>query len=404
MKTKITTLVLLAFITVKAQTFTNYTIDEIGLEFVLSDIIVTANNNYWVTSWASDNGPGIASYDGAIWETYTIDDGTSFNKYRGLFQSSTGALYVGMFIANDVIGGFDVFDGTTWTTYDPFEGAGFNFGTGVSDFAEAANGDIWMLTNKGIAKFDGTNFETYAEDAGVVFSGVAITVTSDDLVWVSTDQGVSSFDGTSFTHYTTDDVLVTGDIFAIEEDGNGNIWFGGFGDEETISFYDGTTFTSFTEFSDSIRKIYVTDDGVVYFGGWSEGVAIYNGTDWTFITEEDGLLDNRIRGIAEDADGNIVFSAWSGVSFYNPTLGIISQFRPDFTVSPNPAADIITINANGFKMETLRMYNVLGSLVKKQEISATTTTVSIHDLNAGIYLMHFSNAQGESVIKKVVKK
>lgn len=403
MKTKITTLLILAFAIVHSQTFTNYTIDEIGLEFVLADAIVDDENNYWVTSWAAEDGSGISSFDGTAWQSYGTDDGASYNRYRGLFQSSNGLLYFGLYITNDTAGGFDVFDGNTWSNFDPFEGDTFNFETDVADFSEAANGDIWMMTNKGIAKYDGTNFETYADDGNVIFQGIAITVTSDALVWMTTNQGVSSLDGVNFNHYSQEDGLVEGEIFAIEEDVNGNIWFGSFGSNGSISFYDGTTFTTITEFTYPIRKIYVASDETVYFGSSSDGVAIYDGTDWSFLTDEDGLIDNRIRGIAEDADGNIVFSTWLGVSVYNPTLGIVSQFRPEFALFPNPAKHLISINANDFEMEKLAIYNGLGSLVKEQDISATTRQISMEDLSAGTYLFKFTDTAGNAVIKKVVK-
>jgi len=48
---------------------------------------------------------------------------------------------------------------------------------------------------------------------------------SDGYIWLGTDSGVSRFDGSRFRHYTTADGLGGNEIFQIYEDSRGRLWF-----------------------------------------------------------------------------------------------------------------------------------------------------------------------------------
>ena len=389
-------------LSLNAQTFTNYTLEDMGVEALLADLIVDDQNNYWVTSWAVLETPGIASFDGATWQTYGPDEGTAGFQHRGVFQSSTGELYFGLFLDDTGVEGFEIFDGTSWEHYTTADGLG---GTEIINFNETANGDIWVCHNNGLSRFDGTSFINYSVAEGLTGGPREIITDSNGLTWMATTDGAFSFDGTTFTQYTVADGLLTDNIFAVHEDLDGNLWFGGFEfDNPGVTRFDGTTFTIFNEVTDAVRKINSDSNGNLYFGGESAGVYIYDGTDFTFITEDDGLLDNRIRGIAENADGNMVFSTWQGVSVYNPILGVIEQQIPDFKVFPNPTADLLNLDTANFQISELAIYDVLGSLVKQQTVTSAIHQISLAQLTSGVYLLKFSNAEGQHLIRKVVKQ
>ena len=70
-----------------------------------------------------------------------------------------------------------------------------------------------------------------------------------------------------------------------------------------------------------IRSILEDRDGVLWFGGGG-GVSRYDGTDWQFFTEDDGLANNWANSMYQASDGAMWFGMgdwWggAGVSRYD---------------------------------------------------------------------------------------
>lgn len=72
-----------------------------------------------------------------------------------------------------------------------------------------------------------------------------------------------------------------------------------------------------SEIDDTIWDIYQDQKSNYWFSSKEKGVFRYDGQSLTHFTMEDGLESNQIRGIQEDADGNLFFETTSGVSKYN---------------------------------------------------------------------------------------
>jgi signal transduction histidine kinase/ligand-binding sensor domain-containing protein len=60
-----------------------------------------------------------------------------------------------------------------------------------------------------------------------------------------------------------------------------------------------------------IRAITQTRDGALWFGGWNDGLARYDGSSCKTFTTEDGLADNSIRSLYETPDGTL----WIGTRY-----------------------------------------------------------------------------------------
>jgi hypothetical protein len=76
-----------------------------------------------------------------------------------------------------------------------------------------------------------------------------------------------------------------------------------------------------------------------------------------------------------------------------------------FTIYPNPATNIITIDyRSSSKNYSIKIYDATGQLVKNLEnISSTKTTLNIVDLNSGIYLLNISDGSN-SITHRFVKE
>ena len=104
-----------------------------------------------------------------------------------------------------------------------------------------------------------------------------------------------------------------------------------------------------SKLDDKIWDIYQDRRGNYWFGSNGSGVFYFDGKDLIQFTIEDGLVDDWIRGIQEDKEGNIFIETPEGVSKFDgktfntliPTSGLLNQWKiePDdlwFNCNGNP--------------------------------------------------------------------
>ncbi len=75
--------------------------------------------------------------------------------------------------------------------------------------------------------------------------------------------------------------------------------------------------TDTLKFTSGIRSIFHDSKGNYWFGSIREGVAVYNGISFTYLSINEGLSDNQVLSIQEDEDGNIWLETQSGVNSYD---------------------------------------------------------------------------------------
>ncbi len=138
----------------------------------------------------------------------------------------------------------------------------------------------------------------------------AIFKDSRGLLWIGTDAGVCKFDGTEFTVYNYQDGLAGDKVWSITEDDDANLWFGCFGGG--ISKFDGKQFYSFNN-NDGLVDNYVRV--IKYINsldciaiGTNKAISILSDSVFYNFSFENGSLKNRviITSILQN-DSSIVF-------------------------------------------------------------------------------------------------
>jgi len=71
------------------------------------------------------------------------------------------------------------------------------------------------------------------------------------------------------------------------------------------------------KYTTGIRSILEDSKGNIWFGSHGEGVCVFNGSSFSYFTEEDGLSHNQVRTIQEDGNGIIWFECGFGISSYD---------------------------------------------------------------------------------------
>ena len=72
-----------------------------------------------------------------------------------------------------------------------------------------------------------------------------------------------------------------------------------------------------SELNDQIWKIFQDSNGIYWFGSNGNGIYSLDGSELKQFTTVDGLVNNSIRGIQEDKDGNIYIETTEGISKYD---------------------------------------------------------------------------------------
>ena len=165
---------------------------------------------------------------------------------------------------------------------------------------------------------------------------VALEVDRRGTIWVGSVNGLSTLTKKEgeYPNRTTksilDRYLRRKNIFNIFEDSRGDLWIGTNIGLYQYNFKSGllTIFHKNEAKSKKLQSDYINciaenSVGEMLIGTYFGGLSIYNTKTKTFKTfsEKDGLINNNVLGIVEDASHNLWLSTANGLSELNPTTG-----------------------------------------------------------------------------------
>jgi len=226
-----------------------------------------------------------------------------------------------------------------FTNYTQTEGLTDNYVCG--GIAIDANNVKWFGTQSGLSRFDGTTWQTFNTDDGLISNYIqCVAVDNNSNIWIGTDNGVSKFDGTNFTNYTTTDGLADNSILYIACDPSGYLWFASF---SGLSRYNGVTFSYYTTTegmsSNMISYIYPIGSDL-YIGTFDAGMMVFDGATFESITETDGLLSSAVTAIASDNNGKIWVGSYSGITVLNTDYSVSTTYTMTGALLNNYVQDI----------------------------------------------------------------
>src|SRR5690606_33537255 len=101
------------------------------------------------------------------------------------------------------------------------------------------------------------------------------------------------------------------------------------------------------------------------------------------------------------ASGNIVISDINRGLFIvrDQLLGLNDNVALNFTVSPNPAKEFVTISSKTEPISQVEIYNVLGQKVMDQNFKETLSeNINVSNLQAGMYVMKINSATTKRIL------
>ncbi|MBI9065779.1 MAG: SpoIIE family protein phosphatase [Salinivirgaceae bacterium] len=246
---------------------------------------------------------------------------TNYNMEQGLPQSTVfcinedarGYLWVG------TESGAARFDGTNFSIIDRSNGLPGNI---VRSIVEDSQGNIWFGTDKGIGIFNGTNWKTITTENGLL--GSVITKLLPDnkgRMWAATnDAGVniiSTFnDSIQIQNISSQQGLAGDFVLDLMHDSNGKTWIAMFGGLSTVTLSQNKP--QIKNINDSIRlpSKYITSiaedkKGNIWFGTLDTGAYKWkkNSTEFTPCSLLSADANLRIWDIHCDTDGSVWFAS-----------------------------------------------------------------------------------------------
>ncbi len=113
--------------------------------------------------------------------------------------------------------------------------------------------------------------------------------------------------------------------------------------------------------------------------------------------------------------GHVDFPEWWHLIIYNEngdsaeyewyTLSTQDSFSVNFTLFPNPITNEFFISINNVSEKvSVTIYNMLGEIILTKKNYKSNTSIDVRNLNSGIYFISITDKNGNTSIKRLIKK
>jgi ligand-binding sensor domain-containing protein len=275
--------------------------------------------------WFGTTGEGVYKYDGKKFTQFTVADGLNSNTVWSMLEDKEGKIWIG------TSKGLCRYDGKTFSAIlinANFDNLLFNNESNynstlkneVWSMMQDKNGKIWFGMSEGVYCYNGKSFTHFLQNGGVINKQNlllkmvdCIVEDKNGMIWFASGmppgmEGVCKYDGKEITSFKPNG---DGWIRYIVDNKKGKIWFGGRSNENF--FYDGKTFTTFTDKLGIGNSILADKAGNIWFTGEEgdnsyeskNGIWRYDGKTVINFSTKEGMGKYFAHCIMEDRNGNI---------------------------------------------------------------------------------------------------
>lgn len=236
---------------------------------------------------------------------YTVSEGLPTNNVGPVLQDRDGIVWVGTIGAG--LCRFD--DSRRLTVLTTKQGLA---GNEIYALAQDASGDLWVGTDGGLNRLrHGAVDQTYKAADGLPSDRIQFLVHDRaGTLWVGTSAGLSMFADGKFTRPKNASRLSE---TAGGEDSDGHFLVA---TDAGMQVYQGRAFHDFAPAGAALRPVdtfYVDQAGLLWMGTLGSGLRLLkDGKSFSFLMR-DGLFDNEIYGITEDAQDRLWMASSKGI-------------------------------------------------------------------------------------------
>ena len=238
-----------------AVSMSSTTVNTPNVVYCSAFIIDNAGNKWIGFNSGTTSSFQLIKYTGAEWDTFPAFNALSAtNKVYTLAVDAMNTLWIG---SN---AGLTKYNGTTFTTYNTTNS---NLVSDTIISLACISGKVYAGTRKGLAVFNGTTFSNYNHANNGMKSDTVICITAENgaAIWLGNAFGLEKFNGSSFAFNNVAPANIADTVNCIYVDAQGNKWLGT--SAHGVIKYDNTNFYS-------MQQLYPnsTTQDFIGYGSW----------------------------------------------------------------------------------------------------------------------------------------
>jgi signal transduction histidine kinase/CheY-like chemotaxis protein/ligand-binding sensor domain-containing protein/protocatechuate 3,4-dioxygenase beta subunit len=271
--------------------FVNFTTEEGLLDDGVFNLWREPSGIWWFCT-----ARGVSRYDPAAakggrpaFRNYTASDGLAVGQIHAVTQTPDGKMWFG-----SARSGFSRWDGDKFTTFPP-EGTF----SAILKMTASPDGLVWLGTQQGLVRFDGTNLVNVTRNLGAVGAD-SPALDPDGSIWFGGssrgarlwryDPAAEKTGRMALRGFSSNDGLIDGAVYAAQR-AEGNLWIA---TSRGVSRFDGANFVNFTTVdglaANDVITVTTTPDGSIWFGSRTGGISRYDPNHFAHFDAADGLV------------------------------------------------------------------------------------------------------------------
>jgi ligand-binding sensor domain-containing protein/two-component sensor histidine kinase len=207
---------------------------------------------------------------------------------------------------------------------------------------QTRDGFLWIGTQGGLARFDGSSFILYKAGAPNSIPGESITGLAEDRdgsLWISSDGGLTQYRNGSFHNYSSRDGLPENSIWRIAGDSAGGVW--AVTRRSQLFHFDGKTMLPHESFSgrpQEVNAMAVDIHGTLWVATFDGLFALERGRSLKRFTSKDGLAGDSVFALALNHQGELWVAGTGGLTHLS-ARGFVPIQIPELTTATLLAFD-----------------------------------------------------------------
>jgi PAS domain S-box-containing protein len=234
-----------------------------------------------------------------VQDSWDAEDGMPAGWLNALVQAADGELWVG------TQEGVARFDGVRFVHYNKQNTPAFK-SSDITALMADPNGDVWIATRDGLVRWRKGEFRRFDSRHGLPGIVFGVARTPDGAVWASTRVGLVRFQKEKLRIFTTADGLATDHTTTLGVDDKGGLWAAGRGGTLSVKQPGAARFVKIEGTPKSIVTGLIADGrGGMWVSSKNKGLFRYGNEGFSSYSNPDGVPEQEIWSLAKDSDGNL---------------------------------------------------------------------------------------------------